>query len=77
MRIIRIACAGQFKANYSNSDATIREKAVWLEIPGRNHAQFGDYGVQKGDGTASISAQEQLRQTEDVILNMMNDPSGT
>ena len=34
-------------------------------------------GAQKGDGTASISAQEQLRQTEDVILNMMNDPSGT
>ena len=53
------------------------EKAVWLEIPGGNHAQFGDYGAQKGDGTASISAQEQLRQTEDVILNMMNDPSGT
>ena len=53
------------------------EKAVWLEIPGGNHAQFGDYGVQKGDGTASISAQEQLRQTEDVILNMMNEASGT
>ena len=53
------------------------EKAVWLEIPGGNHAQFGDYGAQKGDGTASISAQEQLRQTEDVILNMMNEASGT
>ena len=39
-------------------------------IEGGNHAQFGNYGEQKGDGTASISAQKQQKQTVDVILNM-------
>jgi pimeloyl-ACP methyl ester carboxylesterase len=29
-------------------------------IPGGNHAQFGDYGVQKGDGVASIDAATQI-----------------
>ena len=38
------------------------------EIEGGNHAQFGDYGVQKGDGEASISADEQRKQTVDLII---------
>jgi len=32
---------------------------VFIMLPGGNHAQFGRYGVQKGDGMASISAEEQ------------------
>lgn len=31
-----------------------------VEIPGGNHAQFGLYGEQDGDGEAKISAEEQL-----------------
>ena len=31
-------------------------------IKGGNHAQFGSYGVQKGDGKAVISASEQLEE---------------
>ena len=34
-----------------------------VEIEGGNHAQFGNYGPQKGDLTAAISAQEQQAQT--------------
>lgn len=34
-----------------------------VEIEGGNHAQFGNYGPQKGDLPAIISAQEQQRQT--------------
>jgi len=30
-----------------------------FEIPGGNHAQFGCYGSQSGDGTASVSAADQ------------------
>ena len=30
-----------------------------VEIEGGNHAQFGNYGPQKGDLPASISAQDQ------------------
>lgn len=31
-------------------------------IPGGNHAQFGDYGLQNGDGQATISASQQQAQ---------------
>lgn len=34
-----------------------------VEIEGGNHAQFGNYGPQKGDPAAAISAQEQQAQT--------------
>ncbi len=34
-----------------------------VEIEGANHAQFGNYGPQKGDLPATISAQEQQAQT--------------
>ena len=34
-----------------------------VEIQGGNHAQFGNYGPQKGDLPAEISAQEQQAQT--------------
>ncbi len=33
--------------------------AEWLVIDGGNHAQFGYYGVQSGDGIATISREEQ------------------
>lgn len=38
-----------------------------VEIEGGNHAQFGNYGPQKGDLPATISAAEQQAQTVDAI----------
>lgn len=38
-----------------------------VEIEGGNHAQFGNYGPQKGDLPATISAEEQQAQTVDAI----------
>lgn len=32
--------------------------AEFVQIEGANHARFGDYGVQSGDGTATISSDE-------------------
>ncbi|NMA78971.1 MAG: alpha/beta hydrolase [Actinomycetales bacterium] len=34
------------------------EAATMLEIDGANHAGFGDYGAQRGDGTASLGDEE-------------------
>lgn len=42
-------------------------------IEGGNHAGFGDYGVQDGDGTAQITSKEQWQETVDYILNFMDD----
>ena len=41
-------------------------------IDGGNHAQFGDYGQQKGDGKALISAAEQQELTVSEILEFIS-----
>lgn len=40
-------------------------------IEGGNHAQFGNYGVQSGDGEAAISSEEQQRISEAAILQYL------
>lgn len=40
-----------------------------VEIAGGNHAGFGSYGKQDGDGEAAIPAEEQWQITVDTILN--------
>ena len=43
-------------------------KDIRYEIPGGNHAQFGNYGPQAGDGRASISWEDQQTAAAEVIL---------
>ncbi len=45
--------------------------ALAEELPGGNHAQFGDYGPQKGDGAATVSRKEQTRWAVDRIEGMI------
>lgn len=40
-------------------------------IEGGNHAQFGYYGIQEGDGEAVISREEQIRQTVEVMVDFV------
>lgn len=44
-----------------------------LEIVGGNHAYFGDYGEQEGDGTASITRREQQAMAIDAIIDFMEE----
>lgn len=44
-------------------------------IEGGNHAQFGNYGKQKGDPEATISSEEQQDISVKAILNFINDKS--
>lgn len=39
-----------------------------FEIEGGNHARFGSYGIQKGDGTAAITEDEQQRRATELII---------
>lgn len=39
-------------------------------IEGGNHAQFGNYGIQNGDGEASVSSEEQQLKTAEYILGI-------
>lgn len=49
------------------------ENYTELCIEGGNHAWFAYYGEQEGDGTASITREEQQKQTVDAILNIIID----
>lgn len=51
------------RENYESDRANLPSSAHELVIDGGNHAQFGSYGEQQGDGTASITAQQQVDQT--------------
>jgi len=42
-----------------------------VEIRGGNHAGFGSYGAQPGDGAASISEEEQHRQVSEHVLDFL------
>lgn len=52
----------QLEKNSANLPSAIVE-----EIPGGNHAQFGNYGIQKGDGEATINTAAQQVKTVDII----------
>ena len=47
-----------------------------VEIEGGNHAQFGNYGPQKGDLPATISAEEQQAQAVEAISDFIARRSG-
>ncbi|OMF08891.1 alpha/beta hydrolase [Paenibacillus amylolyticus] len=53
---------------YQSGRMYLPEDTVYYTIEGGNHAQFGDYGHQKGDGEPEVSGEEQLNQTVKTVL---------
>lgn len=60
------------REKYAEYRANLPESAAEVVIPGGNHAQLGDYGLQKGDGTAMIPPDEQLSRTLQAILHVLS-----
>lgn len=60
----RVMNRESYKKNWANLPADTTE--VILE--GGCHARFGSYGLQDGDGTPTISGEEQIRQTTEAIV---------
>lgn len=54
------------------------EDAVTVVIDGANHASFGDYGAQPGDGTATIDRQTARAEIADAVAEFVGDldPAG-
>lgn len=62
---------------YGSQDDVLTQKQVHgsyelIEIPGGNHAYFGDYGEQDGDGKASITRKDQQEITVNAIMDFIN-----
>ena len=53
------------------SQALLPPTTQWVAIEGGNHAQFGWYGEQPGDGLATLSRSEQHQQTLSAIVNFL------
>ena len=55
---------------YDGAQDNLPEDAHELIIEGGNHAQFGNYGEQDGDGTATITREQQQAQTVEAIVDL-------
>jgi hypothetical protein len=53
---------------YENAKGYFPSNFTETVIDGGNHAQFGNYGAQKGDGEATITAKEQQSKTAYAVL---------
>jgi len=59
------------KNKLSETKINAPSNSLYYEIEGGNHAGYGDYGVQKGDGTATISGNEQQNIVTDKIIKFI------
>ncbi|MBQ0001307.1 MAG: alpha/beta hydrolase [Clostridiales bacterium] len=59
------------KERYNKYYSNLPDDTKEVVIDGGCHAYFGYYGEQKGDGTPTISHEEQMQQTVDQLLEMI------
>jgi hypothetical protein len=58
--------------NFDDKKHLLPAETIFVGIEGANHAQFGDYGPQKGDVVASMSLAEQHEQVAEIMLDFIN-----
>ena len=56
---------------YEKNRENVAADTCEIVIEGGNHAQFGSYGAQKGDGEARITPEEQREETVQAIMEMV------
>jgi len=59
------------KIQNSLNNLPVDTKVVTIE--GGNHAQYGNYGPQAGDGAATISREDQQQQTVNAVMELVNE----
>lgn len=57
---------------YNEAKSMVKSNFTEIILDGGNHAQFGYYGFQPGDGNATITAESQQNQTADAILKFID-----
>lgn len=58
--------------NFDDTKVLLPEDTIFIAIEGASHAQFGDYGPQKGDVVASLSLTEQHNRVAEIMLDFIN-----
>jgi hypothetical protein len=59
--------------NFNDRRHLLPANTLFVGVEGANHAQFGDYGPQKGDVVASLSLAEQHERVADIMLDFILD----
>lgn len=57
--------------NFNEKKHLLPADTIFIGLEGANHAQFGDYGTQKGDVVASMSMAEQHEQVAEIMLDFI------
>ncbi|MBC2143877.1 alpha/beta hydrolase [Listeria innocua] len=60
------------KDAYDKNKKYLPKDTTFVSIEGGNHAQFGSYGAQHGDGKATISEAEQTDQVSNALIAWLN-----
>ncbi len=55
------------RESYEKNKQNLPDGTVEETIAGGNHAGFGDYGAQKGDGSSTLDVGEQMETTADMV----------
>ena len=58
--------------SYQEAKSMVKNNFTEVLIPGGNHAQFGYYGNQSGDGEANITAETQQNKSVDAIMKFVD-----
>jgi hypothetical protein len=58
--------------NFNDKKHLLPTATKFVGIEGANHAQFGDYGPQKGDVVATMSLADQHEHVADIMLDFIN-----
>ena len=58
--------------NFDDKKHLLPADTLFIGIEGANHAQFGDYGPQKGDVVASMNLAEQHEKVAEIMLDFIN-----
>lgn len=61
------------RSKYEKSRSNLPEDTLEWILPGGNHAGFGSYGPQKGDGESKVSGAEQALDTASFCTQAMLD----
>jgi dienelactone hydrolase len=62
--------------NFNATLVLLPPGTIMQVIQGGNHARFGNYGLQPGDGTATISAADQQTQAADLTVRLLRAVEG-
>jgi pimeloyl-ACP methyl ester carboxylesterase len=58
--------------NFNEKRDLLPSNTMFVPIEGASHAQFGDYGPQKGDVTPALSLAEQHEQVAELMLDFIS-----